>query len=160
MTKRSAEIRLFFLRRAWCPSLLGGVEDLSDAFYCSQGLSVFWFSFQTASQQHKGLLNCVFLQVVKSLLDLQDEQLALQMDAHDSLWGETGEFQINLAFSPLSTHQCESGVMLKDASRLHFGHSLEYEKLTLKALHSKLSEWSCGTPANCFHHCEQKMIEL
>ncbi|XP_077419862.1 protein TANC1-like isoform X2 [Vanacampus margaritifer] len=28
-------------------------------------------------------------QVVKSLLDLEDEQLAVQMDAHDSLWGET-----------------------------------------------------------------------
>uniref|UniRef100_A0A667Y0N1 Tetratricopeptide repeat, ankyrin repeat and coiled-coil containing 1a n=1 Tax=Myripristis murdjan TaxID=586833 RepID=A0A667Y0N1_9TELE len=28
-------------------------------------------------------------QVVKSLLDLNDEQLAAQMDAHDSLWGET-----------------------------------------------------------------------
>uniref|UniRef100_A0A4W6D016 Tetratricopeptide repeat, ankyrin repeat and coiled-coil containing 1a n=1 Tax=Lates calcarifer TaxID=8187 RepID=A0A4W6D016_LATCA len=28
-------------------------------------------------------------QVVKSLLDLKDEQLAVQMDAHDSLWGET-----------------------------------------------------------------------
>uniref|UniRef100_A0AAX7SLX2 Tetratricopeptide repeat, ankyrin repeat and coiled-coil containing 1a n=1 Tax=Astatotilapia calliptera TaxID=8154 RepID=A0AAX7SLX2_ASTCA len=30
--------------------------------------------------------------VVKSLLDLKDEQLAVQMDAHDSLWGETGAF--------------------------------------------------------------------
>ncbi|CAB1426187.1 unnamed protein product, partial [Pleuronectes platessa] len=30
-----------------------------------------------------------FLQVVRSLLDLKDEQLAVQMDAHDSLWGET-----------------------------------------------------------------------
>ncbi|KAG8001303.1 Protein TANC1, partial [Nibea albiflora] len=29
------------------------------------------------------------IQVVKSLLDLKDEQLAVQMDAHDSLWGET-----------------------------------------------------------------------
>uniref|UniRef100_UPI003AAA430D protein TANC1-like n=1 Tax=Centroberyx gerrardi TaxID=166262 RepID=UPI003AAA430D len=28
-------------------------------------------------------------QVVKSLLDLNDEQLAVQMDAHDSLWGES-----------------------------------------------------------------------
>ncbi|XP_034076872.1 protein TANC1-like isoform X1 [Gymnodraco acuticeps] len=28
-------------------------------------------------------------QVVKSLLDLKDEQLDVQMDAHDSLWGET-----------------------------------------------------------------------
>ncbi|KAJ0056393.1 hypothetical protein NL108_006905, partial [Boleophthalmus pectinirostris] len=28
-------------------------------------------------------------QVVRSLLDLKDEQLAVQMDAHDSLWGET-----------------------------------------------------------------------
>ncbi|XP_039983751.1 protein TANC1-like [Xiphias gladius] len=28
-------------------------------------------------------------QVVKSLLDLKDEQLAVQIDAHDSLWGET-----------------------------------------------------------------------
>ncbi|XP_049574188.1 protein TANC1 isoform X2 [Syngnathus scovelli] len=28
-------------------------------------------------------------QVVKCLLDLEDEQLAVQMDAHDSLWGET-----------------------------------------------------------------------
>lgn len=38
------------------------------------------------------------------MLDLKDEQLAVQMDSHDSLWGETGEFQINLAFSPLSVH--------------------------------------------------------
>ncbi|XP_029353253.1 protein TANC1-like [Echeneis naucrates] len=29
------------------------------------------------------------MQVVKSLLDLKDEQLAVQMDVHDSLWGET-----------------------------------------------------------------------
>ncbi|XP_061830552.1 protein TANC1-like isoform X1 [Nerophis lumbriciformis] len=29
------------------------------------------------------------LQVVKSLLDLEEQQLAVQMDAHDSLWGET-----------------------------------------------------------------------
>ncbi|KAM9861164.1 protein TANC1-like [Aulostomus maculatus] len=28
-------------------------------------------------------------QVVKSLLDLKDEQLAVQMDTHDTLWGET-----------------------------------------------------------------------
>lgn len=35
-------------------------------------------------------LNCVFLQVVKNILDLKDEQLAVQMDAQDTLWGETG----------------------------------------------------------------------
>lgn len=50
-----------------------------------------------------------------SLLDLKDEQLAVQMDAHDSLWGETGTFspisQINLAFSRLSVHQCGSKVL-------------------------------------------------
>lgn len=52
------------------------------------------------------------LQVVKSLLDLKDEQLAVQMDTHDTLWGETGTFllsvKINLAFSPLSVRQCGS----------------------------------------------------
>lgn len=52
--------------------------------------------------------------MVKTILDLKDEQLAVQMDAHDSLWGETGAFQINLAFSPLSVHHCGSRVMLKD----------------------------------------------
>lgn len=35
-------------------------------------------------------LNCVFLQVVKNILELKDEQLAVQMDAQDALWGETG----------------------------------------------------------------------
>lgn len=55
-----------------------------------------WVHFTPAQrahiQQYRVLLNCVFLQVVKSLLDLKDEQLAVQMDAHDSLWGETGAF--------------------------------------------------------------------
>lgn len=41
-------------------------------------------------------VNCVFLQVVKSMLDLKDEQLAVQMDAHDSLWGETGTFLLSV----------------------------------------------------------------
>lgn len=31
-----------------------------------------------------------------SLLDLKDEQLAVQMDAHDSLWGETGTFSLSV----------------------------------------------------------------
>lgn len=35
-------------------------------------------------------LKCVFLQVVKNILELKDEQLAVQMDAQDALWGETG----------------------------------------------------------------------
>lgn len=36
------------------------------------------------------------VQVVKSLLDFKDEQLAVQMDSHDSLWGETGTFLLSL----------------------------------------------------------------
>lgn len=36
------------------------------------------------------------MQVVKSLLDFKDEQLAVQMDSHDSLWGETGTFLLLL----------------------------------------------------------------
>lgn len=61
--------------------------------------------------------------MVKSILDLKDEQLAVQMDAHDSLWGETGAFQINLAFSPLSVHHCGSRVTPK-GFRLDFRQKL------------------------------------
>ncbi|CAL9701468.1 unnamed protein product [Knipowitschia caucasica] len=39
------------------------------------------------------------IQVVRSLLDLKDEQLAVQMDAHDSLWGETGARLLLSSFS-------------------------------------------------------------
>ncbi|KAM8878002.1 protein TANC1-like isoform 1-T1 [Synchiropus picturatus] len=44
---------------------------------------------RVSAQSRTELLECVFLQVVRSLLDLKDEHLAVQMDAHDSLWGET-----------------------------------------------------------------------
>lgn len=47
--------------------------------------------------------------MVKNILDLKDEQLAVQMDAQDTLWGETGTLflcQINLASSPLSVYGC------------------------------------------------------
>lgn len=55
--------------------------------------------FGFPSAQHasntEGCKIVFFLQVVKSLLDLKDEQLAVQMDAHDSLWGETGAFLLS-----------------------------------------------------------------
>lgn len=43
------------------------------------------------------------VQVVKSLLDFKDEQLAVQLDSHDSLWGETGRLLlVHRLLSPLS----------------------------------------------------------
>uniref|UniRef100_A0A3P9B9N6 Tetratricopeptide repeat, ankyrin repeat and coiled-coil containing 1a n=1 Tax=Maylandia zebra TaxID=106582 RepID=A0A3P9B9N6_9CICH len=47
---------------------------------------------QAAQQAATAAAGVGHTQVVKSLLDLKDEQLAVQMDAHDSLWGETGAF--------------------------------------------------------------------
>ncbi|XP_059202722.1 protein TANC1-like [Centropristis striata] len=44
---------------------------------------------QAAQQAATAAASMGHTQVVKSLLDLKDEQLAVQMDAHDSLWGET-----------------------------------------------------------------------
>ncbi|XP_074470601.1 protein TANC1-like [Sebastes fasciatus] len=44
---------------------------------------------QAAQQAVTAAASVGHTQVVKSLLDLKDEQLAVQMDAHDSLWGET-----------------------------------------------------------------------
>ncbi|XP_031162271.1 protein TANC1-like [Sander lucioperca] len=44
---------------------------------------------QAAQQAITAAASVGHTQVVKSLLDLKDEQLAVQMDAHDSLWGET-----------------------------------------------------------------------
>ncbi|KAM9765168.1 protein TANC1-like [Menidia menidia] len=44
---------------------------------------------QAAQQAVTAAASVGHMQVVKSLLDLKDEQLAVQMDAHDSLWGET-----------------------------------------------------------------------
>ncbi|CAJ1049513.1 protein TANC1-like [Xyrichtys novacula] len=44
---------------------------------------------QAAQQAVTAAASVGHIQVVKSLLDLKDEQLAVQMDAHDSLWGET-----------------------------------------------------------------------
>ncbi|XP_069553965.1 protein TANC1-like [Brachyistius frenatus] len=44
---------------------------------------------QAAQQAATAAASVGHTQVVKSLLDLKDEQLAVQMDAHDSLWGET-----------------------------------------------------------------------
>uniref|UniRef100_A0A096MAC4 Tetratricopeptide repeat, ankyrin repeat and coiled-coil containing 1a n=1 Tax=Poecilia formosa TaxID=48698 RepID=A0A096MAC4_POEFO len=44
---------------------------------------------QAAQQAATAAASVGHMQVVKSFLDLKDEQLAVQMDAHDSLWGET-----------------------------------------------------------------------
>uniref|UniRef100_A0A672YEZ9 Tetratricopeptide repeat, ankyrin repeat and coiled-coil containing 1a n=1 Tax=Sphaeramia orbicularis TaxID=375764 RepID=A0A672YEZ9_9TELE len=44
---------------------------------------------QAAQQAVTAAASVGHTQVVKSLLDLKDEQLAVQMDSHDSLWGET-----------------------------------------------------------------------
>ncbi|MED6276614.1 hypothetical protein CHARACLAT_004780, partial [Characodon lateralis] len=44
---------------------------------------------QAAQQAVTAAASVGHVQVVKSFLDLKDEQLAVQMDAHDSLWGET-----------------------------------------------------------------------
>ncbi|XP_038123989.1 protein TANC1-like [Cyprinodon tularosa] len=44
---------------------------------------------QAAQQALTAAASVGHTQVVKSFLDLKDEQLAVQMDAHDSLWGET-----------------------------------------------------------------------
>uniref|UniRef100_A0AAQ5YQG3 Tetratricopeptide repeat, ankyrin repeat and coiled-coil containing 1a n=1 Tax=Amphiprion ocellaris TaxID=80972 RepID=A0AAQ5YQG3_AMPOC len=44
---------------------------------------------QAAQQAVTAAASVGHTQVVKSMLDLKDEQLAVQMDAHDSLWGET-----------------------------------------------------------------------
>lgn len=58
-----------------------------------------WFSSKSAvktghAETCKSALFSV--QVVKSLLDFEDEPLAVQMDSHDSLWGETGTFLLSL----------------------------------------------------------------
>lgn len=67
-----------------------------------------WFSAKSAvkTSHAGGCKTALFsVQVVKSLLDFKDEQLAVQMDSHDSLWGETGTVLLLLrwilAFAPL-----------------------------------------------------------
>lgn len=58
-----------------------------------------WFSSKSAvkTSHVEGCKTALFsVQVVKSLLDFKDEQLAVQMDSHDSLWGETGTFLLLL----------------------------------------------------------------
>lgn len=66
-------------------------------FFCcgflSVGALVFFLHCKPAIQR---TVKLCCLQVVKSLLDLKDEQLAVQMDAHDSLWGETGKFLLSV----------------------------------------------------------------
>ncbi|XP_068178206.1 protein TANC1-like [Antennarius striatus] len=44
---------------------------------------------QAAQQAVTAAASLGHIQVLKSLLDLKDEQLEVQMDGHDSLWGET-----------------------------------------------------------------------
>lgn len=91
------------MERVVCPCL---AVDLFDMVSC-----LIWSQVVEPNPQYgrEKELNCVFLQVVKNLLDLKDEQLAVQMDAQDTLWGETGTLflcQINLASSPLSVYGC------------------------------------------------------
>lgn len=47
---------------------------------------------RTSDAEDCKMILVFFVQVVKSLLDFKDEQLSVQMDAHDTLWGETGTF--------------------------------------------------------------------
>lgn len=67
-----------------CPCL---AADSFDMVSC-----LIWSQVVEANPQYRREkeLNCVFLQVVKNIVDLKDEQLAVQMDAQDTLWGETG----------------------------------------------------------------------
>lgn len=73
---------------------------------------------------NRRLSNCVisFLQVVKSFLDLKDEQLAVQMDAHDSLWGETGAFLLSVTKIYLSHLFLSVSVVLESRSRAQVLH--------------------------------------
>lgn len=59
-----------------------------------------WIHVLDLNPQCSGLkeLNCVFLQVVKNILELKDEQLAVQMDAQDALWGETGTLFLSVRY--------------------------------------------------------------
>lgn len=67
-----------------CPCLAVDPFDMVSCLIWSQVVEA------TPHDRREKELNCVFLQVVKNILDLKDEQLAVQMDAQDTLWGETG----------------------------------------------------------------------
>lgn len=59
---------------------------------------------------------------MKSFLDLKDEQLAVQMDAHDSLWGETGAFLLSVTKIYLSHLFLSVSVVLESRSRAQVLH--------------------------------------
>ncbi|XP_058484843.1 protein TANC1-like isoform X2 [Solea solea] len=80
--KGHAEIINILLGQDW------GAENLSDPQQHNSNETVTG-KRQAAQQVVTAAASMGHTQVVKSLLDLKDEQLAVQMDAHDSLWGET-----------------------------------------------------------------------
>uniref|UniRef100_A0A8D3CKP9 Tetratricopeptide repeat, ankyrin repeat and coiled-coil containing 1a n=1 Tax=Scophthalmus maximus TaxID=52904 RepID=A0A8D3CKP9_SCOMX len=80
--KGHAEIVDVLLGQDW------GAEGPADAQQQSSGESATGKT-QAAQRAVTAAASVGHAQVVKSLLDTKEEQLAVQMDAHDSLWGET-----------------------------------------------------------------------
>lgn len=94
MKKKCLYLADTIYRRAGWESLFS--VELVDVLRCLQRLEVHkWFGFHLCTEPVMPSIVkwfCFFVQVVKSLLDFKDEQLSVQMDAHDTLWGETGTF--------------------------------------------------------------------
>lgn len=81
--KGHADIINILLGQEW------GAEIPTDPVQQHHGSETVTGKAQAAQQAVTAAASVGHTQVVKSLLDLKDEQLAVQMDAHDSLWGET-----------------------------------------------------------------------
>ncbi|XP_041839475.1 protein TANC1-like [Melanotaenia boesemani] len=81
--KGHAEIVNILLGQDW------GADIPSDIPQQHQSNETVTGKTQAAQQAVTAAASVGHTQVVKSLLDLKDEQLAVQMDTHDSLWGET-----------------------------------------------------------------------
>ncbi|XP_054627851.1 protein TANC1-like isoform X2 [Dunckerocampus dactyliophorus] len=77
--KGHTEIINILLGQDWAP------ENPTDPQQCETMVG----KNQAVQQAVTAAASVGHTQVVKSLLDLEDEHLAVQMDAHDSLWGET-----------------------------------------------------------------------
>ncbi|XP_067352202.1 protein TANC1-like isoform X1 [Channa argus] len=80
---------------------------------------------QAAQQAVTAAASVGHTQVVKSMLDLKDEQLAVQMDAHDSLWGETAAALLPLLLCHVLSAAAGRGKMEMCALLLERGAALE-----------------------------------
>uniref|UniRef100_H3CVQ8 Tetratricopeptide repeat, ankyrin repeat and coiled-coil containing 1 n=1 Tax=Tetraodon nigroviridis TaxID=99883 RepID=H3CVQ8_TETNG len=81
--KGHAEIISIFLGQDW------GAEMTSDAQQQQPGDQNVTQKTQAVQQALTAAASLGHTQVVKNILELKDEQLAVQMDAQDALWGET-----------------------------------------------------------------------